>query len=134
VDVQVETRIWKAKLDKTVLPIVVVAVALSLMACNRKKYEVIERTQKEVPNFQQAGTHIEVDYVLLHDGHKIYATCDVTTVDNLDPNARCGLRALRTYECALGADRIEKAQLPQGDLNCKDSDGHNVYLYVDKKE
>jgi hypothetical protein len=103
-----------------------------LTASNR--YEVIGRTQKDVPNFQQPGTHIAVDYVMMHEGHKIYATCDVTTVDNLDPNARCGFRPLHTYKCALGDDRIEKARLPQGDLICKDSDDHNVYLYVDKEE
>ncbi len=54
------------------------------------KYECIERTQKDVPNFQASGTHTEVDYVLLHDGHKIYAACDVANISNLDPTARCG--------------------------------------------
>ena len=104
-----------------------------LVGCNRNKYEVIERIQKEVPNFQKSGTHAEVHYVLLHDGHKIYATCDVTTVDNLDPNARCGFRPLRIYECVLGANS-ENDQLPLSDLKCRDDDSHNVYLYVDKKE
>jgi hypothetical protein len=110
------------------------ASAFSLIACNKNRYEVVERTEKEAPNFQAAGTHTEVHYVLLHEGHKIYATCDVSSVSSLDPNARCGFRPLRTYECALGDDRIEKASFPQSDLKCKDADGHNVYLYVDKKE
>ncbi len=114
--------------------LVLVFPAILLVACNRNKYEVIERSEREVPNFQAAGTHNEVHYVLLHEGHKIYATCDVFDLGQLDPNARCGFRPLRTYECALGDDRIEKATLPLSDLKCKDSDGHNVYLYVDKKE
>jgi hypothetical protein len=58
------------------------------------QYECIERTQKDVPNFQASGTHIEVDYVLLHDGHKFYAACDVENIRNLDPSARCGLLTL----------------------------------------
>lgn len=99
------------------------------------QYECIERTQKDVPNFQAPGTHTEVDYVLLHDGHKIYAACDVENISNLDPTARCGFRPLRTYECTLQTDSIEKATtLPLSDLKCKYADGHNVYLYVSKKE
>ena len=80
--------------------------------------------------------HTEVDYVLLHDGHKIYAACDVATVDKLDPTARCGFRPLRTYECSIQPAAIEnaKASEPLSDLKCKDGDGHNVYLYVSKKE
>lgn len=100
------------------------------------QYECIERTEKQVPNFQASGTHTEVDYVLLHDGHKIFAGCDVTTLDKLDPTARCGFRPLRIYECAVQSATIEnaKASEPLGDLKCKDGDGHNVYLYVSKKE
>ena len=98
------------------------------------QYECIERTQKDVPNFQASGTHTEVDYVLLHDGHKIYGACDVVNISNLDPTARCGFRPLRTYECTLQTDSIEKATFPLSDLKCKDGDGHNVYLYVSKKE
>jgi len=106
-----------------------------LTACVRSdRYECIERTEKEVPNFQATGTHTAVDYVLLHDGHRIYANCDITTVDNLDPNARCGLRPLRTYECSVQSDSIEKGKFPLSDLKCTDGDGHNVYLYVSKKE
>lgn len=100
------------------------------------QYECIERTQKEVANFQAAGTHTAVDYVLLHDGHKIYANCDLTTVNNLDATARCGFRPLRTYACTVQPAAIENARAsePLSDLKCKDSDGHNVYLYVSKKE
>jgi hypothetical protein len=99
------------------------------------KYDVIERTQKDnVPNFQGAGTHTEVHYVLLHDGHKIYAECDWVNIGNLDPNATCGFRPTRTYSCVVPSDNIEKATLPLSDLKCKDGAGHNVYLYVSKKE
>jgi hypothetical protein len=97
-------------------------------------YECIERTEKQVPNFQASGTHAEVDYVLLHDVHKIYASCDWTGVSNLDSNARCGLRPLRNYECTVQPDTIEKGAFPLSDLKCKDGDGHNAYLYVSKKE
>ena len=87
-----------------------------------------------MPNFQGAGTHTEVGYVLLHDGHKIYATCDTTTLSNLDPDATCGFRPLHTYECELRSDSIQKGGMPLSDLKCKDSDGHSVYLYVTKKD
>lgn len=107
---------------------------ISVVACHPNKYEVIERTENQAPDLVGTGSHTEVRYVLMHDGHKIYASCDTTTFDNLDPNGRCSFRPLRTYECVLGDDRIEKATFPQSDLKCKDSDGHNVYLYVDKKE
>lgn len=85
--------------------------------------------------FALKAEHTEVDYVLLRDGHKIYAACDVATVDKLDPTARCGFRPLRTYECSIQPAAIEnaKASEPLGDLKCKDGDGH-VYLYVSKKE
>lgn len=110
-------------------------VVASLTACSSGgKYEVIERTQKEVPNFQNAGTHTAVDYVLLHEGHKIYASCDVADLSNLDPSATCGFRPLRKYECTIQTSSLEKAALPLSDLKCKDADGHNVYLYVTKKE
>lgn len=109
--------------------------AQSTVAENNR-YECTERVQKDVPNFLSKGTHTAVDYVLLHDGHKIYAACDVTTVDNLDPTARCGFRPLRTYECTVQPAAIENAKPsePLSDLKCKDGDGHNVYLYVSKKE
>jgi hypothetical protein len=109
--------------------------ALFIFACGaNNKYMCIERSEKDVPNFQMAGTHTEVDYVLLHEGQKIYAACDVADISNLDPDARCGFRPLRTYECTVQPASIEKAKFPLSDLKCKDGDGHNVYLYVSKKE
>src|SRR5258708_18890386 len=119
--------------NKTVL-FTVIGLSIFTVSCNRNKYEVVERNQREVPNFMVAGTHDEVHYVLLHDGHKIYTTCDVSDVSNLDPDARCGFRPLRTYECVLGNVSAEKGTGPLSDLKCTDDDGHNVYLYVEKKE
>jgi hypothetical protein len=112
---------------------VLTCAALLVAGCGpNNKYEVVERTQKEVANFQQPGTHTAVDYVLQHDGHKIYANCDVTTID--EPNASCGFRPLHTYECELQTDSLQKAKGPLSDLKCKDADGRNVYLYVTKKD
>jgi hypothetical protein len=106
--------------------------ALFFTACAKNnEYEVIERTQREEPNFLRDGTHSVVDYVLLNDGHKIYATCDATTVDHLDPSSTCGFRPLRRYKCRLGEQPGDKAL---SDLLCEDAEGHNVYLYVNKKE
>jgi hypothetical protein len=115
----------------TRLTVLAAPLALCLTACDRDRYEVVGRVQKEVPNYLKDGTHNEVDYVLLHDGHRIYATCDAYNLSNLDPHATCGFRPLRSYACVLGPDGdLEHQTLPQGDLNCKDADGHNVYLYV----
>jgi hypothetical protein len=109
--------------------------ALVCTGCgSNNNYECIERMQKDVPNLDGVGTHTAVDYVLLHDGHKIYANCDTTDYDKLDPTARCGFRPLRTYECKVQSASIEKGTFPLSDLKCKDGDGHNVYLYVSKKE
>jgi len=96
------------------------------------KYEVIERSQKQVSNFMAKGLHTEVDYVLLHDGHKFYAVCDTTTLDKLDPTATCAFRVLRSYECVQPADKEPNKAL--SDLRCKDDESHPVYLYVSKKE
>jgi hypothetical protein len=107
------------------------ALALVFSACaGHDQYEVIERKQREVSKFQSAGTHTEVGYVLLYKGHKIHATCDVTDVSHLDPEAPCGLRPLRKYRCRLG----QNGDKALSDLVCKDAEGHNVYLYVSKKE
>lgn len=120
-------------ISKVVLAAMVVMA--SFTACGSdSKYEVIERTQKEVPNFQNTGTHTAVDYVLLHEGHKFYTSCDVTTLNSLDPSATCGFLPLRKYECTIQTASLEKATWPLSDLKCKDGDGHNVYLYVTKKE
>jgi hypothetical protein len=113
-----------------------IAALVFLVGCGAdNKYEVIERTQKDdVPDFQGAGTHTAVNYVLLHDGHEIYAQCDTSDLNKLDQNATCGFRPLRSCECAVQSDNLEKATLPLSDLKCKDTEGHNVYLYVSKKE
>lgn len=86
--------------------------------------------------FALKAEHTQVEYVLLHDGHKIYAACDVPTVDRVEPTARFGFRPLRTYECSIQPAAIENANAsePLSDLKCKDGDGYNVYLYVSKKE
>ncbi len=121
-------------LDKSAKALALPGFLALFIGCGaNNQYECIERTQKDVPNFQASGTHTEVDYVLLHDGHKIYAACDVENISNLDSTARCGLLTLRTYECTVQPS-IEKQKVPLSDLKCKDGDGHNVYLYVRKKE
>jgi hypothetical protein len=89
--------------DKTRLLMVIGFAALAV-SCNRNRYEVVERSEKEVPNFQAAGTHTEVHYLLLNNGHKFYTTCDWKDLDKLDPTATCAFRPLRTYECLLNND------------------------------
>jgi len=86
------------------------------------EYELVERTQREVPNFQAAGRHYEIAYVQVHDGHRFYATCDATTVNTLDSTSSCALAVLRKYPCRLGKDG-DKAM---SDLVCKDQYGGNV--------
>jgi len=112
------------------------AIIVSSVACERDRYEVVGRTERDDVRDDpiKGGTHSEVDYVLLHDGHKIYATCDTSSIGALDPTASCGFRPLRTYKCALQSDSLATAQFPLSDLKCKDADGNNVYLYVSKKE
>jgi hypothetical protein len=115
---------------------------LSLTACNQNKYRVIERADRYLDKqnrpvsdpLSESSDHDEVVFVLTHGGHKIHATCDLSTLDKLDPNASCGLRPLRTYECVVGRDDVLKAPMPQSDLLCKDGDGRKVYLYVSKEE
>ncbi len=119
----------------------VLLLAVSFTACNQNKYRVVERADKyldkqgrPVDPLSEASDHDEVGFVLTHNGHKIHATCGLSTLDKLDPNASCALRPLRTYECAVGRDDVLKAPLPQSDLLCKDADGRKVYLYVSKEE
>jgi hypothetical protein len=116
------------------LLMIVIGFSLLVVSCHRNRYEVIERTEKEVPNFMATGTHDEVHYVLLNGGHKFYATCDWKDLINLDPRATCAFRPLRTYECVLNNDPKKKDPGPLSDLKCKDDNDNNVYLYVDKKE
>ena len=102
----------------------------ALTSCSSDSYDVLERSQKEVPNLLHDGNHTEVLYVLKHDGHTIHAVCDAYEISN----ASCGFRPLHSYHCTLGDDRIGKATYPMGDLKCKDADGRDVYLYVDKTD
>ncbi len=111
---------------------VVASLGLFITGCTKSnEYEVVERSQREVPSFEAAGTHAEVSYVLLNDGHRYYATCDSKYVDHMDPEATCAFRILFRYQCRLGQQPGDKAL---SDLLCKDGDGHNVYLYVNKKD
>jgi hypothetical protein len=102
-------------------------------------YLVVERSDYYVDKqggaaSQQSYDHDIVRFVLAHDGHKIYAECDLSTLDKLDPNASCGLRPLRNYECVVGRDDVTKTSMPLSDLTCRDSDGRRVYVYVNKEE
>ena len=46
----------------------IVVLVLSFTGCTKSdEYEVIERTENQVPNFQGAGTHTEVNLVLVSD-------------------------------------------------------------------
>jgi hypothetical protein len=116
---------------------------LFLTACNRDRYRVVERIDRFVDKQGRqvadkwydglAYDHEEVSFVLKHGGSRIHATCDLSTLDKLDPNASCGLRPLREYACTAGrGDR--QAPMPLSDLVCTDSDGRKVYLYVSKEE
>ena len=109
------------------------------LTVHRNDYRVIERTDTYVDKqgravSDQSYDHDVVHLVLAHDGHKIYALCDLSTLGNLDPKASCGLRPLRDYECFLGRDDVTKAPAPLSDLTCTNADGRRVYLYVSKEE
>jgi hypothetical protein len=106
---------------------------------NQNQYRVVERTDtyvdkqgRQVPD--QSYDHEIVHFVLAHNERKIYTLCDLSTLDKLDPNASCGLRPLRKYECLIGRDDVMKAPTPLSDLTCTDGDGRKVYLYVSKEE
>jgi|GEM_PF-7086684 len=123
---------------------IIALMTLLLIACNQNKYRVVERTDRYVDKQgrQVADTwyeglsydHDEVIFVLSHGDHKIHAYCDLSTVNNLDPKASCGLRPLRAYECVLGPDDVWKATMPLADLICTDGGGRKVYLYVSKED
>ena len=108
------------------------AMCLAVVACRENGYEVIERWEKQVPNFTGPGAHAEMHYVLLHDGHRIYASCDFSAFASSDPESTCAFRPLRKYQCILGSDSVSHGD--GWDLKCKDADGNNVYLFVTKKE
>jgi hypothetical protein len=123
---------------------IVALLVLSLTGCNQNKYRVVERIDRYVDKqghhlsdewyWDLSYDHEQVIFVLTHGSHRIHATCDLSTVDKLDPKASCGLRPLRTYECVLGPDDIWTAPDPVSDLKCKDGGGRSVYLYVSKEE
>ncbi len=113
--------------------------SLSFTASHRDQYRVVERSDTYVDKegravSDQSYDHEVIHFVLAHDGRKIYALCDLSTLDKLDPNASCGLRPLRSYECLIGRDDVMKAPMPLSDLTCTDGDGRKVYLYVSKEE
>src|SRR5580704_12305168 len=100
---------------------VIALLALSLTACNRNKYRVVERIDKYVDKQGRelsdrwyeglSYDHEQVVFLLTHRSHKIHASCDLSTLDKLDPNASCGLRPLRTYECVVGRDDVLKVPM-----------------------
>ena len=105
----------------------------------RRDYRVIERTDNYVdkegrPASEGLHDHEIFGLVLAHDGHKIYGECDLSTLNKLDPNASCGLRPLRDYECFVGRDDVMNAPMPLSDLTCTDGDARKVYIYVSKEE
>ena len=110
-----------------------------LSRLNQNRYRVIQRSDIYVDKqgravSDQSYDHDVVQFVLAHDKQKVFAQCDLSTLDKLDPNASCGLRPLRDYECLLGRDDVMKAPMPLSDLICTDRDGRKVYLYVSKEE
>ncbi len=125
---------------------IVALLVLSLTACNQNKYRVVERTDtyvdkqgRKVSDIWYEGLaydHEEVGLVLSHNGRKIHATCDLSTLDKLDPKASCGLRPLRDYQCIVSSGAVlnAPASKPLSDLTCTDGDGRTVYLYVSKEE
>lgn len=110
-----------------------------LLHSDKRNYRVIERTDNYVnkegqPASGQPFDHEIVNLVFAHDGHRIYGQCDLSTLNKLAPNASCGLRPLRDYDCLVGRDDVLKAPIPLSDLTCTDADGRKVYIYVNKEE
>ncbi len=110
-----------------------------LLGSAKRNYRVIERTDNYVdkqgrPASEQVHDHEIVGLVFAHDGHKIYGQCDLSTLNNIDPNASCGLRPIHDYTCIDGRDDVRKAPMPLSDLTCTDADGRKVYVYVSKEE
>ena len=109
-------------------------------ACNRNQYRVIERTDiyrdkqgnQLMDALQASYDHDEIHFVLKRGSQKIHATCDLSTVNNLDPHATCAMRVLQEYRCTQ--DRKQVSAHALADLFCKDSEGGTVYLYVSKEE
>jgi hypothetical protein len=112
---------------------------LSLLHVARRDYRVVERTDNYVdkegqPASEQLHDHEIVGLVFAHEGHRIYGQCDLSTLNNIDPNANCGLRPLHDYNCVVGRDDIMNAPMPLSDLTCTNADGRKVYVYVSKEE
>lgn len=110
-----------------------------LKQSDRNQYRVVERSDIYVdkqgrPASDESYDHEVVQLILAHDGKRIHALCDLSTLDKLAPNVSCGLRPLRSYECFVGRDDVMKAPMPLSDLTCTDADGRKVYLYVGKEE
>jgi len=106
---------------------------------DQNQYRVVERADIYVdkqgrPASDQSYDHEVVQLVLVHNEKKIHALCDLSTLDKLAPNASCGLRPLRNYQCLLGRDDVMKAPMPLSDLTCTDADGRKVHLYVSREE
>jgi hypothetical protein len=121
------------------LRVLAICLVLVFVAAGGRKYEVIERADRYLDKdghqvSMNAFDHEEILFVVKHSGHKIYASCDLSTLNNLDPNATCAVRPLREYECALGKADPMKDTGVLSDLTCEDSDGHKVYLYVNRKD
>ncbi len=70
---------------------IILVVPYYTFACSRNTCECMKRTEEKTPNFPQPGDYRFVDYVLLHNGQKIQATCDLKAVGRLDSAASCGL-------------------------------------------
>lgn len=111
----------------------------ALARWNQSTYRVVERTDVYVdkeghPVSDKAYDHEVVRFVLTHGDKRIYALCDLSTLDKMAPDAGCGLRPLRDYQCFLPTDDLTKATMPLSDITCTDSSGRRVYLYVNKEE
>ncbi len=109
--------------------------------CNRNQYRVVERTDVYLDKqgnqihesfLNSAYDHEEIHFVLKRGDQKIHATCDLTTVNNLDPHATCSMRVLQEYNCTQKGEEVSAKAL--ADLFCKDKDGSTVYLYATKEE
>jgi hypothetical protein len=89
-----------------------------LMTCgSNQKHEVIERTEKDVPNYYGPATRAEVESVLARDEYTIFASCDTTTSNVPDADRTCGFAALNTYECGLQTKSLRKEKMRLGDCS-----------------
>jgi len=102
-------------------------------------YHVVERTDEYVDAqgrtaSEQLFDHEVVHFVFEFSNRKIYAQCDLTTLNKIDPTATCALRPMRDYDCRVATNAGKNVATPLSDLICNDADGHKVYLYVSKQE